>query len=34
MTIISTAAVKKCLTCEYWGGDSGCTRWIKWSILK
>lgn len=74
MAIISTTAVKKCVTCEFWsgaraasttgrevkyklrpsdgdtgicgnktsvkkgkpvrGGDSGCTKWVKWSILK
>ncbi|MDD4346805.1 MAG: hypothetical protein PHZ11_07975 [Desulfitobacteriaceae bacterium] len=74
MALISTAAVKKCVTCEFWngarvasptgrevkyklrptdgdtgicsngssikkgkpvrGGDSGCTKWTKWSSLK
>lgn len=74
MAIIAPAAVKKCVTCEYWsgtravgptgrevkyklriadgdtgicgnkisakkgrpvrGGDTGCSKWVKWSSLK
>lgn len=74
MAIIATAAAKKCVTCEYWGGaraasptgkevkyklrmtdgdigicgnknsvkkskpvrggDTGCSKWVKWRSLK